>query len=149
MFVPVTPGPLDTNLVTFVVKKRTSPSLADMNALTRAVYDRFTILSELGEREYSYAQPFFLSNTVMRWPEYGAELFARTGRKSAAPPLFERCDLSQQAKAEYRKHGVAVLRATVMNPYIHSMPELNGQNIVEMFVEELAKAAETAVRALR
>jgi glutamate/tyrosine decarboxylase-like PLP-dependent enzyme len=145
-FVPLTPGPPDTNLVTFVVKKRTSPSLTDINSLTSDVYKDFTILSELGERQYSYSQSFFLSRTIMKQPEYPAEVF------SAADPrhrsLFTRCQLGRTASRDYRKHGLVVLRATVMNPYLTPLHDMKIQDMARTFVEELATAAATCVRAI-
>jgi glutamate/tyrosine decarboxylase-like PLP-dependent enzyme len=130
-FVPLTPGPPDTSIVTFTIKRRSSTSLAAMNALTQAVHDRFSIQSELGERRYSYSQPFFLSSTHMEPGEYPADSLA---------PFFRRADLHNWS-AEYQTHGLAVLRASVMSPYIGFSRRLNGQDFAALFIEELAKAA--------
>jgi glutamate/tyrosine decarboxylase-like PLP-dependent enzyme len=143
-FIPLTPGPPDTNLVTFVVKKRTSPSLNDINALTARVYKSFTILSELGERQYSYSQAFFLSRTVMKQSEYPAEvLSAGEPRKRC---FFARCALNSAATREYKKNGLVVLRAAVMNPYLTPLHDLKIQDMCRTLVQELAAAAAAAVR---
>jgi len=145
-FVPLAPDPPDTNLVTFMVKKQTSPSLEDMNKLTAQVYNSFTIQSELGEREYSYSQPFFLSKTVMRHHEYPVDLFSKPDRDLKGRTLFARCNLGRMARRDYKEHGMVVLRATVMNPYLTPLHDLAIQDMARTFVEELAVAAGEAVQ---
>ncbi|MEK7407290.1 MAG: pyridoxal-dependent decarboxylase [Acidobacteriota bacterium] len=135
-FVPLTPEQPDTNIVCFVVKKKGSHSLAALNRLTELVYKDFTILSELGEREYSYGQSFFLTHTRMQPPEYPAEgLFS----------FFERCGLSPSARAEYEREGVTILRACVMNPYIRASRIVRGEDFTRTLVEELHQAAQKHV----
>jgi hypothetical protein len=130
-FVPLTPGPPDTSIVTFTIKHRSATSLGDMNALTQAVHDRFSIQSELGERRYSYAQPFFLSGTHMESSEYPVESLA---------PFFARCGLGGFAE-EYQAEGLVVLRASVMSPYLGPSRRIAGQDFIRIFVQELAQAA--------
>ncbi len=137
-FIPLTNVPPDTNIVTFVVKKKTSNALGVMNALTRLVYRAFTIESELGDMEYSYSQPFFLSNTTMSAGDYPLGSLER---------LFERCRL-EEVRRDYPREGVVVLRASVMSPYLLSMKGVAKQNLLELFVEELARATERALREL-
>ena len=139
-FLSLTDGPPDTNLVTFVVKKKTSRSLSSMNQLTQLVYQRFTILSELGEMEYSCAQPFFLSNTTMSGGEYPYETLQ---------PFFERCGMTGKVRKDYEEYGLAVLRATVMSPYILPMRNIVGQSVAKMFLEVLTSVAAEHVRDTR
>ena len=54
-FIPITPPPPDTNIVCFVIKEEGCRSLKQMNELGEAVYNRFTIQAELGDRDYSYS----------------------------------------------------------------------------------------------
>jgi glutamate/tyrosine decarboxylase-like PLP-dependent enzyme len=138
-FIPLTGRPPDTNLVTFVVKKRTSGSLLEMNCLTKRVYDEFSIQAELGEMQYSYSQPFFISRTEMKAPTYPP---------SSVEKLFTRCRLNHRARVEYLEHGVTVLRAAVMNPYITPLRVMADYDIVRLFLEELAAAAQKHVRSL-
>jgi hypothetical protein len=145
-FIPLPPDPPDTNLITFTVKKRTSPSLIDMNRLTAAVYESFTIQSELGEREYSYSQPFFLSKTLMEQDQYPVDLFAKQERGESKRAFFARCGLGKTAKRDYKAAGLVVLRATVMNPYLTPLHDLAVQNMAEMFVQDLGTAAAAAVQ---
>jgi glutamate/tyrosine decarboxylase-like PLP-dependent enzyme len=145
-FIPVAPDPPDTNLVVFVVKKRTSPSIEDINKLTAAVYNSFTIQSELGEREYSYSQPFFLSKTVMREPEYPVDILSKRDRDVKGRTFFGRCDLGKTARKDYKAHGLVVLRASVMNPYLTALRDMNVQDMARTFVEELGAAASIAVQ---
>ncbi len=134
--VPLTPEPPDTNVVTFVVKSRGSNSLADMNEVTRRVYNRFSIQAELGDRQYSYAHPFFLSNTTCAAPSYPL---------SCLESFFLRSEI-QDAHTDYPTDKLIVLRATVMNPYIHSMSSLGVQYVMKEFLEELTRAAADAVK---
>lgn len=150
-FVPLAPEPPDTNLVTFVVRKRNSHSLADMNRMSESVYKHFTIQTELGEREYSYSQSFFLSRTVMEPPEYPLHVFTQKGTDDddvEARSFFARCDLGKEARKEFLERGIVVLRATVMNPYLTTLHDHNLQDMTSIFLHELATAAAQAVRSV-
>ncbi|MGC2236782.1 MAG: pyridoxal-dependent decarboxylase [Pyrinomonadaceae bacterium] len=136
-FISLTPDPPDTNLVTFVVKKKTSNILSDMNKLTKLVYERFTIQSELGEREYSYSQPFFLSNTIMDCNTYPTQTLE---------DFFRRCGFPIESRKEYEETGLVVLRASVMNPYITASRSLSKQDFIRTFIEELSRSARKSVR---
>jgi glutamate/tyrosine decarboxylase-like PLP-dependent enzyme len=137
-FVTYTRYPPDTNIVIFAVRKKNSRSLEVLNQVTKRVYDRFSIQAELGDREYSYSQPFFLSRTTFEEPNYCAE---------SLDNFFARCDI-RDARGEYKKHGAAVLRATVMNPYITPLRQQGIQNMMKEFMIELSKSASVAVRDL-
>ena len=130
-FVPLTPDFPDTNIVAFAIAHTRPASLAEMNALTMAVYSDFTIETELGQREYSYRQAFFLSRTVMRPVEYPADVLAA---------FFGRCGLACSCD-EYAREGLVVLRAAVMNPYLQASRALAVQDFVHEFVGELATSA--------
>lgn len=138
-FVPLTDRGPDTNLVTFTVKKRTATGLKEMNQLTEAVYREFTIESELGETEYSYSQPFFLSRTVHMNSVY---------RDDELQPFATRARLATKWRQEYAEVGLAVLRATVMNPYITPLRELGRDDLIRTFVEDLARVSAIEVRKL-
>jgi len=127
-FVPVTAPPPDTNMICFVIKQKDSRSLVRMNRLAEAVYQRFTIQAELGDRDYAYSQPFFLSRTRFHLPLYSEHSVA---------DLLERADVDP---ADYAEAGVFVLRATVMNPYLVLAAETgHKQAILAEFVETLAR----------
>jgi len=142
LFVPFTLYPPDTNIVIFGVKKKTSNSLSRMNEVTRLVYENFTIQAELGEREYSYAQAFFLSKTEFREPRYPFETLR---------PLFTRYfkDHLGRTRDEYKSNGLVVLRATVMNPYLWLARRTSSQYLSKEFVEELSKAAFQSVQSVK
>ncbi len=141
-FVPLTTQVPDTNVVIFAVKKRTSNSLAQMNALTQLVYERFAIQAELGEREYSYSQPFFLSKTTFERPSYPFETL-----RPVLSRFFEKSHMGQVCN-EYNQHGLTVLRATVMNPYISFLNKHMDQHMLSELMCELATAALESVRRL-
>ncbi|UXD22805.1 hypothetical protein IPA_08385 [Ignicoccus pacificus DSM 13166] len=138
-FIPLTQYPPDTNIVTFVVKKKISRSIAQMNELTKKVYEEFSIRTELGEFEYSYSQPFFLSKTVFKSPKYPFKalrpFFKRAFPKAELPKL----------EREYEKEGLFVLRAVVMNPYIYPLKK-RGQDLMKEFMRRASEAAERALR---
>src|ERR1051325_9717507 len=138
-FVPLTDRGPDTNLVTFTVKKRTSTSLQKMNNLTEAVYREFTIESELGETEYSYSQPFFLSRTTLRRSVYSVDQI---------DAFANRAKLASGWPQEYTNSGIPVLRATVMNPYLTPLRELGRGDLIRSFVEDLARVAYVEVQRL-
>jgi len=134
---PLTSKPPDTNIVCFLVMERGpadhSVNLARTNALNRRIFEEFT----LGERDYSYSQPFFLSRTIFERSSYSA---------SAIAPLLERAGIDP---AEYRQHGLFVLRATWMSPY-HLLASETGhrQSLLAEFMEKLGDKAQEAIRAL-
>ncbi|MEN6533660.1 MAG: pyridoxal-dependent decarboxylase [Bryobacteraceae bacterium] len=133
-FLPITGPPPDTNIVCFVIQIKGERSLARMNALGEKVYKHFAIEAELGEREYAYAQPFFLSRTRFQPPQYSAHSVAALLERSGVDP------------SDYEAHGIFVLRATVMNPYIILAAETgHKQDLLSDFVEALAKAAASAL----
>ena len=136
-FIPITAPPPDTNMVCFVVKAKDSNSLERMNRLSEAVYKRFTIQAELGERDYSYSQPFFLSRTRFHLPQYSPhsveDLLARAGVDPA----------------DYADQGIFVIRATVMNPYILLSAETgHRQEFLADLVERIAAESERCLSEL-
>jgi len=138
-FLPLTLYPPDTNIVIFVVKKKIGNSIKQMNELTRKVYQEFSIKTELGEFEYSYSQPFFLSKTVFKPPKYPFKVLRPFFKRA-----FPRSDLAKLEK-EYEKEGLFVLRAVVMNPYIYPLKR-RGQDFLEEFMRRASEAAERALK---
>ncbi|MGD1095429.1 MAG: pyridoxal-dependent decarboxylase [Bryobacteraceae bacterium] len=125
-FVPLTGHPPDTNIVCFLVRRTGESSPSRMNDFNRALYRQFTIDAEYSDGDYSYSQPYFLSHTVIRYPNYTADPLARL----AVDPV------------EYRKHGLFVLRATLMSPYIVLAEETGAKpDYLAQFVERLAARA--------
>lgn len=136
-FVPAAAVPPDTNIVCFVIQEKLSRSLKHMNALAEAVYQRLTIQAELGERGYSYSQPFFISRTRFQLPNYSAHSVA---------DLMERAEVDAN---EYPAEGVFILRATVMTPYITLAAETgHKQALLADFIETLARITEEALARL-
>jgi hypothetical protein len=120
-----------------VVSDRNSRSLVRMNQIAETIYHRFTIQAELGDRDYAYSQPFFLSRTRFHVPQYS---------RHAVEDLLRRADVDAD---DYARHGVFVLRATVMNPYIVLAAETaHKQAILAEFVDALAAAAKQAFHEL-
>lgn len=135
-FLSFTDYPPDTNIVIFSVTRKASRSLERLNRITDKVYETFSIQAELGEREYSYSQPFFLSRTRFEEPYYsfkGLEQF------------FAKADI-RDARSEYSRRGISVLRATVMNPFLTPLRERKVQYLLRDFVEDLARASAEALK---
>jgi hypothetical protein len=136
-FVVITEFPPDTNIVCFVAAEKAPAPLERTNRLNRALFERFTIDAEHGASQYSYLQPFFLSRTSFRTPGYSvtavADLLARLGAEPA----------------EYEEHGLFVLRATLMTPYLTLAAETgHKQELLGEFVEELARRTERVLETL-
>src|SRR5206468_8755766 len=106
---------------------------ASTTALNRRIFENST----LGEHDYSYSQPFFLSRTILEQSSYSA---------SAIAPLLERAAIDPE---QYRQHGLFVLRATWMSPY-HLLASETGhhQSLLAEFMEKLGEKAQEAIRAL-
>jgi hypothetical protein len=136
-FIPVTAPPPDTNMVCFVVNAKQNSSLAGMNAVGEALYQKFTIQAELGERDYAYSQPFFLSRTRFHMPQYSCHAVAE---------LLQRAGIDA---VDYPKLGIFVLRATVMNPYILLNAETgHRQAFLADLVERIAKETKACIAEL-
>jgi len=138
--IPLTLSPPDTNIVIFCVKKKTSNSLSKMNELSKSVYEHFTIQSELGEREYSYSQPFFLSKTTFQEPYYSFDTVKPILEKHFSKKVLD------QLLQSYKVEGLTVLRATVMNPYINLTRKISDQNVIKEFMQELYIVANKKVK---
>ena len=121
----------DTNVFVFVLKGNSDSTLKGMNELISEVYKNFSIQVEQGSRKHSYSQSFFLSKTTMDEEHYKYEVFKK---------LFENWGI-KNAATEYKKNGLIVLRATVMNPYIATIRRNTNQNLIKDFVWELHKCA--------
>lgn len=122
----------DLNLVVFAIKGRTNPSqkentLQYMNKLTENVYNRYTIQVEEGEKAYSYGQSFFLSKTPFKEPLYSY---------SALENFFHRNNIKCSPQ-EYKQHGIIVLRATLMNPYLWEYRVNKNFDIIQEFMYDL------------
>jgi glutamate/tyrosine decarboxylase-like PLP-dependent enzyme len=133
-FVPVTAEPPDTNIVCFITRQKGVRSLAETNELNHAVYRQFTIEEKEDEPEYAYVQPFFLSRTHFKLPAY---------TQSSVAELLERAGLDGR---DYQEHGIFVLRATVMTPYIRMAAELgHSQRYLSQFMQKLKQRVDVAV----
>lgn len=131
-FVSLTDKPPDTNIINFVIKKKSSNSLEELNELTSGIYNHFTIQNELGDNEFSYSQPFFLSKT-----KFSSEIY----QLRTLQDFFKRSKIRNSEKS-YAKEGLFILRATIMNPYIHPMRKNNVQEYLLEFFNKITTAAE-------
>ncbi len=132
------PAPPDSNIVIFGLKRKGDSTLSGFNSLTQAVYESFSIQAEHGQRQYSYAQPFFLSRTVFSEPSYDYSTLAN---------FFEAAGI-ENAKENYLSQGVTVLRSAVMNPYLLSLRRSHRQEVLREFVQELARVAQKEAEGL-
>ncbi|MFJ3302456.1 pyridoxal phosphate-dependent decarboxylase family protein [Streptomyces sp. NPDC086549] len=124
----------DTNIVIFGVARNGHRQIDDINRVTEAVYRQFSISSELGEHEHSYSQPFFLSITEFKEPDYPYSTLER---------LFDRCRIEDSMRYKDPGQSLKVLRATVMSPYIVALRER--QSIFGEFMQELDKAVRAVI----
>jgi len=132
----------DTNIIVFVIRRKNNHSISVMNNLTNNVYEEFTILEELGEREYSYSQQFFLSKTKFSKPDYPFSTLENFFKMSGITSSKE------AAMEEYKKEGLTVIRATVMNPYLFAIEKSTGQSLIDEFILKLINVAERETKKL-
>ena len=137
--VAVTPQPPDTNIVCSFVQERPPASLMCTNALNGRLYEGFTLAGRGIARPYSYSQAFFFSRTVFEPQSYSS---------TALSALLGRAGLDA---AEYRQHGLFVLRATVMSPYHVLASETVGRQsllaeLLECLHEKILEALDASSR---
>lgn len=138
-FIPIAEP--ETNLVCFVARPMVwdegkmeagAVPLAEINRLSRAVYDSASIPGSRSHQKPSAVQPFFVSRTQFEERQYTAESLAE---------LLERLGVSPE---EYRKEGLFVLRSTTMNPW-HGEAERAGIDYLFEFVRFLHTVAAEAM----
>ena len=136
----------DTNIVCFVARPmlwRDSTlvfrdlSLKWINEFNRRIWRATSIDldADRGHERQSSAQPFFVSRTELEEPRDGGSKPLPIG------PVLDTLSLNE---AEYREHGLFVLRSVVMNPW-HERAEDCGMDYLEAFVEHLHRAAADAL----
>ena len=104
----------DTNVLCYVARpmgwKRRKlvaidVSLADLNRLNEAIYERLSIRAEDRHIRLSHSQPYFVSRTRLEDEQYAQKTMA---------PVFARIPVAPDG---YRVEGLFVLRSVVMNPW--------------------------------
>jgi len=131
----------DTNIVCFIARPmrweegKLAPTgwrLPWLNLLNELIYGATSIAPLDGRRPPPAVQPFFVSRTRFEQRQYDA---------GAIAPLLERVGIDI---AEYRRHGLFVLRSTVMNPW-YGEAEAVGVDYLRQFVHHLHGAAVSAM----
>jgi glutamate/tyrosine decarboxylase-like PLP-dependent enzyme len=142
---PFTFAPLfepDTNIVCFVARPMRWEAgklvagdwrLPWLNLLNELIYSATSIAPLEGRRPPPTVQPFFVSRTRFEQRQYDAV---------AIGALLERVGIDQD---EYRRHGLFVLRSTVMNPW-YGEAEQAGVDYLRQFVHHLHEAAVSAMQ---
>ena len=118
----------DTNLVCFICLPENRGSLKEINDLNRRIYLRLTIKKDPRKRRGPYAQEYFVSRTILSAGQYSLE---------SVRPTLSRFNFSED---DYRRHGIFVLRSTVMNPW-HFLAEKQGKNYLFGFLMNLHRNA--------
>ena len=80
-------------------------TLTRLNAINRGIFERMGRPLNLAGYRGPYAHPFFLSRTQLEHAQYSA---------ASIDVHLKRLRVSH---ADYRRHGLFVLRSTVMNPH--------------------------------
>lgn len=132
----------DTNIVCFVARPlrwEDGKLLPDdwrlpwINLLNELVYAATSIAPLDGRRPPPAVQPFFVSRTRFEQRQYDATSIA---------PVLERAGVQPE---DYRRHGLFVLRSTVMNPW-YDEAEAAGMDYLRGFVQHLHSAAASAMQ---
>ena len=135
-FVPLVKSQPDTNIVIFIVKNNTVPTLTAANDMTMDVYKNFGVHIEEGQWDDYNARPFFLSKTTFDASTYSVNTLRD----------FFKDNRLENAVEEYGKSGLTVLRATVMNPYVYYANKTSSINYFQRFMETISQAAERYLR---
>jgi hypothetical protein len=104
-----------------------------LNLLNELIYATTSIAPLEGRRPPPTVQPFFVSRTRFEQRQYGA---------AAIAPMLERVGIDAD---EYRRHGLFVLRSTVMNPW-YGEAEQVGVDYLRQFVHHLHGSAVSAMQ---
>jgi glutamate/tyrosine decarboxylase-like PLP-dependent enzyme len=132
----------DTNIVCFVARPmrweegKLAPNawrLPWINLLNELIYAATSIAPLDGRRPPPAVQPFFVSRTRFEQRQYDA---------ASIGPVLERAGVEA---ADYRRHGLFVLRSTVMNPW-YGEAERAGVDYLSGFVRHLHGAAAGAMQ---
>jgi hypothetical protein len=125
-------SPVDTNIVCYVAREMNldgdrlvtpaAPTVERLNELNRRIYERLG--RPTAPVATPYAHPYFVSRTVLEQPPYSAG--------SLAPHV----DKLGIAADEDLKHGLFVLRTTVMNPH-YELARERGKDYLRDFVRHL------------
>ena len=129
----------DTNLVCFLCipmredkggnfHRDESFKLAEINRLNQRIYGRATIKGTKRQRKMPYSQEFFVSRTTLTDEQY---------KPSSIPGILEKFGFSI---FDYERHGIFVLRSTLMNPW-HHLAKKQGKNYLLDFLVNLHQIA--------
>lgn len=106
----------------------TNFDLAAINDLNQKIYQRSTIKKSPRKRRGPYSQEYFVSRTSFTAEQYSVE---------SVRELLNKYGFTED---EYKRHGIFVLRSTVMNPW-HHLAEQQGKNYLYGFLMNLHKSA--------
>lgn len=129
----------DTNVICFlcipVITNEDGRAVRDprfdleaINDLNKNIYQRSTIRKSPRKRRGPYAQEYFVSRTTLDFGQYSIE---------SVEGILRKYDFTEE---EYKRHGIFVLRSTVMNPW-HHLAEQHGKNYLYGFLMNLHKSA--------
>jgi glutamate/tyrosine decarboxylase-like PLP-dependent enzyme len=129
----------DTNIVCFLclpmvenedgeLIQDKSFKLNEINNLNQRLYRRSTITNTPKKRKTPYSQEFFVSRTTLTGEQY---------KPGSITAILEKFDFSIY---EYEKHGIFILRSTLMNPW-HYLAEKQGKNYLYDFLVNLHQNA--------
>lgn len=101
-------------------------TLVYLNQLNQKIYDRFSLIFADGHHKMPYSQEYFISRTLLTKDTY---------KSSSIEILLNKFGIK---KDEYNKHGIFVLRSTIMNPwYYHAVNTGNSVDYLLDFIKKL------------
>lgn len=127
----------DTNIVIFITVPMANKrgglepiptTLEFVNKLNKGIYELLSLSNHGGKAKLPYSHPYFVSRT---------EFFAYQYSPKSIEPYLKKLGLDVK---EYPRHGLFVLRSTVMNPFHFAAREV-GQDYLLGFVKQLHVAA--------
>jgi glutamate/tyrosine decarboxylase-like PLP-dependent enzyme len=128
-------GPVDSNIVCYVVLPPDPRPVERINQVNRCIYARLGKPPRRPDGEATpYGHPYFLSRTVLEPPQYSA---------CSLDPLLGKLGV---ATGDYERHGLFVLRSTVMNPhYAPAACEPEPKDYLCDFVRHLHRVARKCI----
>lgn len=129
----------DTNLVCFLcvpmwedkngnLHRDDNFTLVEINRLNQKIYQRATIKGSKKQRKMPYSQEFFVSRTTLTHEQY---------KPTSIPGILKKFGISIE---DYERHGIFVLRSTLMNPW-HHLAAQQGKNYLLDFLVNLHRIA--------
>jgi len=131
----------DSNLICYIVQPyswsnkkmiKKDCSLKYLNNLNESIYKKLSISNSGEKYKMPYSQEYFISRTRLTYEQY---------KYNSIKDLLKSLGISRES---YKKHGLFVLRSTVMNPW-HYTTSQKGEDYILNFTKHLHKVSKEVI----